>query len=125
VNPLEILYCWQSVVGALVVYVLTQLVKSAIAAWFGAWFDATAHRRLVLKRYLLPAVPPLVGFVYAVSIPLRPDVLVAYVATHEIVGHAASLCFGAWGICVGQLADYAYSKITDAIRQKRVEMPDA
>lgn len=124
-NPLEILYCWQSLVGAIVIYVLTQLVKSVIVVWRGAWFDQTAQRRLVLKRYLMPAVPPFIGFLYAVSIPLRPDVLVEYVTTHALIGVLASLCYGAWGISIGQLADYAYSKVTDALRQKRIDPPEA
>lgn len=123
-NPIEIFYCWQSIVAVVVIYSVTQLVKVAITRAAGRWLDTPA-RRLAWKRYVMPAVPPVIGFLYGASIPLRPDVLDAYVAARVYAGWTAALCYGAWGLAMGPVADYLYSKITDAIRQKRVEVPDA
>jgi hypothetical protein len=120
VNPIEVFYSWQVIVAAACIYGVTQLTKVALQIYAGAWFEKTARRKLVLKRLLLPLVPPLVGFLYGIAIPLHPDALVAYLASAR--PEHGTLILGAWGVAVGQFADYLYSKITDALRQKRTEV---
>ena len=119
-NPIEIFYCWQALVHALMVYMLTQLVKTAITKQLGPWCNKKPNRTWWVKRVILPAVPPILGFLGAASIPLRPDVLIEYVNTHSIPAHQASLVYGAWGAAVGQFADYIYSKFSAAMKDREI-----
>lgn len=120
-NPLEIFYCWQALLLALVVYMLTQLVKTTLPFIVNV---KSIKAKAIIKRVVMPAVPPLLGFICGALIPLHPEVLNAYV--HESINGnwiQNALIFGGWGAAVGQFADYVYSKISKLIGDMNIARP--
>lgn len=108
-NPIEIFYCWQALVVALMVYMLTQLVKVALPLIVT---PKTEKGKTILKRVVMPSIPPLLGFLGSALLPLHPEVLMAYVSTNIHNWAEGALIYGAWGAAVGQFADYIYSKVS-------------
>lgn len=117
-NPIEIFYCWQALIVTVIVYMLTQLVKVILNS--RAYFKVNANRQWWLKRVILPGVPPLLGFITAASLPLHPDVMVAFFAEHAAPAAAITASYGAWGAAVGQFTDYLYSKVTAAHAERKL-----
>jgi hypothetical protein len=139
-NPIEFLYSWQAVLVAVTATGITQLVKTLIDIIWGTRAikkaasipppaaDGTAapapkpaqvgkeirKSSLVINRLVLPITPILVGALFAVLVPARPDVIVEYVTTHE-VGTTQYLIYAAWGAACGQFADYFWSKIKNVV----------
>lgn len=108
-NPIEIFYCWQALVVALMVYMLTQLVKVALPLIIT---PKTEKGKTILKRVVMPSIPPLLGFLGSALLPLHPEVLIAYVSANIHNWAEEALIYGAWGAAVGQFADYIYSKVS-------------
>ena len=118
-NPIEIFYCWQAIVQAMMVCALTQLVKVGITARLAdKWDIANPKRAWWMKRVIMPAVPPVLGFLGAAAIPIRPEALIEYVATQHIEATMASLVYGAWGAAIGQVADHIRTKVMAAVKDK-------
>lgn len=67
-------------------------------------------RSVIINRLVLPMTPIVVGALFAVLVPARPEVIMEYVTTHE-VGWTKYLIFAAWGAACGQFADYLWSKV--------------
>ena len=128
-NPIEVLYSWQSVVLAVAVAGLVQAIKTTLDTALGAaptgrkpeTTDRRAARATgreirkqsaLLTRILLPLLPIIIGAVLAMLVPLRPDILTEYAKTHgENVG-----IYGLWGAAMGQFADYIYQQAKRNIR---------
>jgi len=104
-GPLEILYSWQSVLLAIMITTLTHGVKALIDVKFGG--TAARRRSKSMGKLVLPAIPLVLGAVLGILIPLRPDVLMAYIAQHNVNSWAIGACYG---IAVGQFADYIYQR---------------
>ena len=133
-GPIEVLYCWQSLLCALTAGGATQLVKTIVDIWWGhnaiptvgVGVKMAAGRTLrqntvVINRLILPMTPVLVGAIYAVVVPARPDPLTSYIAAH-VHGWTSYLIYAAWGASCGQFSDYVVSKTKDlvAARVKRL-----
>jgi len=107
-NPIEIFYCWQAVVTALMVYMLTQALKSYVPLLYT---PKTAKGKVVFKRGLMVTLPPILGFIVAALIPIHPETLISYVTEHASNKLDSVMIYGAWGAAVGQFADYLYTKV--------------
>lgn len=128
-GPLELLYCWQALIIAIAATGFTQLLKTVIDVTWGHVNAAPTptmkakktvgadlrRSNKVLNRILLPMMPILFGFLMAVVVPVRPDLLLSYVSEHHIEGFGRLLLFGAWGAACGQFADYGFSKVKAAL----------
>jgi hypothetical protein len=113
-NPLDILYAWQSALLAVVIVGLTQGVKAGIEAYLVLKNAGTTKtgRELrkeisVLDRAILPLVPLVSGALMGAFVPVRPEVLVQYVNEH---GGGSRLAFAMWGAAIGQFSDYLYQR---------------
>lgn len=114
---------WQSILLCIVVYMLTQLVVVVIDIRLaGAKGKASIVRKIGMERrkedpwlslVVLPALPPIIGFLIAVNIPLRPELIISYVETH--VTSYGFMIYGFWGAVCGQLSSSAYDKVRDII----------
>lgn len=113
-NPLEVAYCWQSILLAVFVYMTMHLVKALVFKDVEAMEPKKRYR---VKRILLPALSPVVGALAAIVVPMRPDIIVAYVRDHHL-GAGGYLVYAMWGGMVGQFSDYAYSKISKLLRDR-------
>lgn len=113
-NPLDILYAWQSALLAVVIVGITQGVKAGIEAYLVLKNQGTTKtgRELrkeisVLDRAVLPLVPLVSGALMGAFIPVRPEVLVQYVTEH---GGGSRLAYAMWGAAIGQFSDYLYQR---------------
>jgi hypothetical protein len=113
-NPLDILYAWQSALLAVVIVGITQGVKAGIEAYLLIKNAGTTKtgRELrkeisVLDRAILPLVPLVSGALIGAFVPMRPEVLVQYVNEH---GGGSRLAFAMWGAAIGQFSDYLYQR---------------
>ena len=61
----------------------------------------------------MPIIPPLLGFIIGVFLPIHPEVLITYVLTQSYSSWIT--IYGSWGAVVGQFADYIYSKLTKVV----------
>lgn len=126
VNPLEILYCWQSLLVASAAVGLTQLVKTAYDVYRGrkAPIDTDtigdarrvgksvrkAEGSVLVNRVILPGCPILFGVLSALVIPARPDPIMAYVTAHHLSVFSAMSIYAGWGAACGQFADYIFTR---------------
>lgn len=79
-------------------------------------------RSVIVNRLILPMTPIVVGALFAILVPARPDVINTYVETHE-VGWTKYLIFAAWGAACGQFADYLWSKVKSTFDTMRANQP--
>jgi hypothetical protein len=79
-------------------------------------------RSVIVNRLVLPMTPIVVGALFAILVPARPDVINTYVEAHE-VGWAKYLIFAAWGAACGQFADYLWSKVKSTFDTMRSAQP--
>lgn len=113
-NPLDILYAWQSALLAIVIVGLTQGVKAGIEAYLliknkgtGKTGKELRGEIAVIDRAVLPLVPLLSGSLIAAFIPIRPEALVQYVTQHS---GGSRLAYAMWGAAIGQFSDYLYQR---------------
>lgn len=113
-NPLDILYAWQSALLAVVIVGLTQAVKAGIEAYLlikNAGTTKTGKELrgevAVIDRAVLPLVPLVSGALMGAFVPVRPEVLVQYVTEH---GGGSRLAYAMWGAAIGQFSDYLYQR---------------
>jgi hypothetical protein len=132
-GPLELLYSWQALLISIAATGFTQLLKTVIDIVFGqrdatptpTMKDAQAvgaklrREMLILNRLVLPMAPIFFGFIMAMVVPMRPEMLLTYVTTEHIEGVGRYLVFGAWGAACGQFADYGYSKVKSMLGDAR------
>lgn len=120
-NPIELLYSWQALLLAGLVMGLTQFIKTVIDLKIS---KEARKNNPVLNTLIMPALNPLFGFLIAMVIPARPEVLIEYATTHVLVQWESLLVFGAWGAAVGQFADYIFSKVKTAMSALKNKTPD-
>jgi hypothetical protein len=131
-NPIEVLYCWQAILIAGLAAGATQLVKTLYDIRRGQRSvidtptvkDAAKVGRMLRKdtdvifdRIILPACPIFFGASFAALIPARPDVIMAYITTHN-VGASAVFIYMGWGAACGQVADHVVSKTMRILRKE-------
>lgn len=119
-NPLDLMFCWQALLQALVVGALMQFIKVIVDL---NWPPKTARAKYIRKRLIYPVLVTLVGAACAVLIPARPDVLVAYAEAHITGKYPANMLYAAWGVCIGQVADHIRTKALGAIRDLKLQAP--
>jgi len=141
-NPIEILYCWQAVVVAVVATLTTTLIKSIIdVVWGKTAPEPTPGVKemakigmmkrkgtLVLNRIVIPGIPIVAGALFSSFVPLHPDVIVEYVSTNGIEGIGKTAIFAGWGAGCGQFADYTWTKIMafyKTAKDKKADDPPA
>lgn len=111
-GPLEILYCWQSIVLSCGVHVGTMVLKNAVILLAGdskiklAW----------AKEVAVPLLPLILGVLSAVYIQLLPDYLTAYIATHDV--KAPWRVYAAYGASIGTFADYIHQRVASTLKIK-------
>lgn len=121
-NPLDILYTWQSALLSLVIVGLTQGVKAGIEAHLLLKNQGTSKTGkelrgeiAVIDRAVLPLVPLVSGSLLAAFVPIRPEVLVQYVTEH---GDGSRLAYAMWGAAIGQFSDYLYQRVKRMIPEQ-------
>lgn len=132
-SPLDLLYSWQALMVAIVATGITQLLKTILDVTLGkAAPESTPgikemakvgmdkrKSNVVVNRFVLPMAPILVGFIYAMLVPIRPEALIEYVTAHVPEVWQQYLVFGSWGAACGQFADYGFSKVKSALGDLR------
>lgn len=113
-NPLDILYAWQSALLAVVIVGITQGAKAGIEAYLLLKNRGTTKTGKELRgeitlidRAILPLVPLVTGALIGAFVPMRPEVLVQYVNEH---GGGSRLAYAMWGAAIGQFSDYLYQR---------------
>ena len=115
-NPLDILFCWQALVFATIIYIVTHLIKKILPF---IYVPKSNKGKMFLKRVVLPTIPPILGFIMGVYVPIHPEVLIAYALTQSYASWIT--IYGSWGAAVGQFADYIYTKVTKLIFDFKVK----
>lgn len=125
-GPLSLMYSWQALICATACVGVTQLAKTLIDILYRKKVKDQAgdkeHAREMRKdnawltRVVLPLIPILVGAVYAMVVPLRPEVLVEYTAEHVDGAGMQALAFAAWGGACGQFATMLHQKLKDFLK---------
>lgn len=116
-GPLQLFYCWQSVLLAVLITTCTHSVKAGIDVYVGGT-DIRKQKRW-MRKLVLPSIPLAIGTLFGLVIPLKPDVLLTYVATHNVSPH---LLGASYGLFVGQFADYLYTRF---MNKAQVPVPAA
>jgi len=117
VGPLQILYSWQSLLLAIAITIGTQGVKRLVDSFMGG--TDTRKQRRYMSTVVLPAVPLALGTLAGMFVPLRPELLMEYVRTHDVSMYWVG---GAYGLAVGQFADYLYQRFAN--KRDPVPVPD-
>lgn len=113
-NPLDIIYAWQSALLAVVIVGLTQGVKAGIETYLTFKNKGTTKTGKELRgeialidKAVLPLMPLVSGALIGAFVPMRPEVLVQYVTEH---GGGSRLAYAMWGAAIGQFSDYLYQR---------------
>lgn len=113
-NPMDVIYAWQSLVLAVVIVGLTQGLKTTIEAVLIMRNKGTKKTGkelrgdiILIDKAILPLFPLITGAVLAVLVPLRPEALATYVTDHA---HGSKWAYAMWGAVIGQFADYLYQR---------------
>lgn len=119
-GPLGVLFCWQSCVLAFGITTMTHGVKRVVDFTVGG--KEERKKRMLFNSIILPATPIVLGLVIGILVPLHPEELIKYMADHSIVGGKKLAVLGAYGMCLGQFADYIwgrYSSLLDGVKGKK------
>lgn len=109
-TPLDILYSWQSLFLAMVVAVMTQVVKTLLEDLIERRSGGSGREKRkasIFNTTLFPLVPLILGGILGRFFPMRPEYLVRYVTEN----HASTLVYVLWGVSIGQLSDYLYQRL--------------
>ena len=114
-NPLEILYSWQSLFLAIVIAGITQSVKHGVDIYLESRQGDSPGKKTgreirqqnaLVNNTLLPLFPLFLGSLLGAFLPIQPEPLVLYVTTHR----SSSVVYAMWGASVGQFADYIFQR---------------
>lgn len=122
-NPIEILWCWQALLVALVAAGMTQFVKTAVDIFWGKVAPETTtslkdmaeigkgrrKANIALNRLIFPSLPVQIGALLAALAPIRPDVLTEFVAKNP-AGWNNYIIYAAWGATCGMFSSYVFDK---------------
>lgn len=117
-GPLDVFIGWQPLLLAVVIYMLTQFVKSVIDATYG---KERRRDNAVLNRLVMPSLPPLIGGLLAAFVPIHPQSIIDFVTSNEMSWWGTHLVFAIWGAACGQFADYLYTKVKKLFEDFRDE----
>lgn len=131
-GPIDVFVGWQAVLVAVLVSMTMQLLKTVIdlahspatelqgaGPYRSAKLSAGREKRRESRfktRILMPALPPLLGAVFGLLLPL-PESLAAYTAASPL--WLALIARAAWGAAAGQFSDYLYSKLKALVQHER------
>jgi hypothetical protein len=110
-GALEILFTWQTLFLAAIIAVCTTGLKTLIDMVAGG--TVKRKKNAFLTRFLLPAIPLILGAVAGAFIPIQPETLLSYASERHVPVWAVG---APWGFIVGIFADYLYSKILKRIK---------
>ena len=116
-GPLEMMYGWQALLCATAAVGVTSLVKTLLNLTMGVEKRKTNKW---VSQLVLPTTPILVGAIYAMVIPLRPEVLMEYVAEHANDGWMYP-AFAGWGAACGQFSTMLHQKLKDFLQAARAQ----
>lgn len=127
-GPLDLVYSWQTVVIAVLVYMTTQLIKVALDMWLSKSYGSLKvktrlgkemrQEKPILNRLVMPAIPVWVGVFLACVLPIRPDAIIDYTVAHT-TGFNTYLVYSGWGAVVGQFSGWIYTHVYDFVNQVR------
>lgn len=109
-GPLSMMYSWQSLLCATAAVSMTTLLKRILDASMG---DKKRKSNKWITQVLLPSIPVLIGALYAMLIPLRPEALMAYADLHLDSWYWELLGYGGWGAACGQFSSFLHGKTKD------------
>jgi hypothetical protein len=113
-RPLEILYCWQALVVAVTAAGIVRFVKAVIDATKG---EAWRKDRKWIELFLLPGLAVFFGALIAVVLPLRPEMLDAYLEkVPEEHANAKLGVYALWGGACGQFSSWIYDRVVAILR---------
>lgn len=115
-NPIELLYSWQALLCAVACVGITQAVKASIDVAIG---PERRKASKVLSQLVLPMAPIWVGVLYAIVVPLQPEVLDEYLTAKGPNVWARLAGLAAWGGACGQFSTYLYERVERLIRDTR------
>lgn len=111
-GPMEILYCWQSMLLSCGVHVGTRACKGAFILAAGD----NKKRLAWAKHVFIPLVPLILGSLAAVIFPLHPEALVKYIKADGIAD--PWLVYACYGGAIGTFADYIHQRISGMLEIK-------
>jgi hypothetical protein len=141
-GPIEIIFCWQAVLCALVASVVAQAAKTLIDIRAEA-----AVRRLpvavqdrlrrsvqpgrpmrlgklrrkqsrLMTQVVVPGLAIVAGMAFAVLVPFVPEQLSGWFDSHEMAWWQELSGRAAWGAVCGQFANYAYDRVRNLVRHQ-------
>lgn len=128
-NPLELVYCPETLALAVLASLGTELLKRLLDLFAGFGEESGGARsamrlgadlrrqRIGLSQGLLPLVPLALGVALAFVLPYRPEVLEAAVGAPG--APSANLLYAGWGLLAGALGDYLYGRLREPWRAAR------
>lgn len=116
-GPLSLMYSWQALLCATAAFSVTRLVKAVMDVTIGREKRKTSPW---ISQVALPLVPVLIGALYAVVVPLRPQVLIDY-SSANLSGFWSYVGYAGWGAACGQFSTMLHQKLKDFLQSKRVD----
>lgn len=115
-GPLELMYGWQAVLCAVACVGVTKLVKTVIDLSMG---EEKRKGSKWINKVVLPVTPVMIGLVYAMLVPLRPEALIEYVGVNVEGRILQTVAYGAWGAACGQFSTMIHGKLKDFLRHNQ------
>ena len=125
-GPLDLFFGIAPLLVAAAVWMVMAAIKAIVSRVMGG--KEKRKSNLWVTRVIMPALPPLLGFLIAMFIPVHPDSLVQFVddPLRELSAWQGRAVYGVWGATCGQFSDYFYSKVKSLIEQAtKKEGPEA
>ena len=115
-GPLEVFYCWQSLLCACAIVGIMKAIVALIDLRIG---KEARQANKALSYFALPMLTVIIGFLFAVIVPMHPETLETYVEHHVASDmQRAYLVYGAWGAACGQFAQTLYDRASDLMKSK-------
>lgn len=113
-GPLEIIYCWQSLLMSSLIWASTGSLKSLLTIVAGV----DRMKRQIVKHVAMPLAPITIGAVMAMVFPFRPEQLDKWADIELANGDNPIFIYIFYGACVGQFADYLHQKLNNVLKSK-------
>lgn len=113
-GPLELMYSWQALLCAVACVSVTKAIKTVLDLSMG---PEKRRANKWVSKLALPIAPVVIGLVYAMVVPLRPETLIEYAEAH-LSGAWTHLGYAGWGAACGQFSTMLHQKAMDFIQSK-------